>query len=152
MQIGFPKKMPIRKDGTLKTEKCRVRIVCQGVAAELDLKTSGRRNALASILGRQTDEWFSPTSALLAAVFRSNTNLQCNYRVPITDSTHDKDCNSSQCVRSLTNRRLCLIAQRAMKQMTGYFGGYISKRQKMPGFELKKIHCCFETTAREIGS
>ena len=31
-----------------------------------------------------------------------------------------------------------MIAQKAMKQMTGYFGGYISKRQKMGKFELKK--------------
>ena len=31
-----------------------------------------------------------------------------------------------------------MIAQRAMKQMTGYFGGYISKRQKVGQFELKQ--------------
>ena len=30
------------------------------------------------------------------------------------------------------------IAQRAMKQMVGYFGGYISKRQKVGQYELKK--------------
>ena len=38
----------------------------------------------------------------------------------------------------LSSRTLCRIAQRASKQMTGYFGGYISKRQKMGKFELKK--------------
>ena len=35
-------------------------------------------------------------------------------------------------------RRLLVIAQRAMKQMTGYFGGYISKKQKIGQFEIKK--------------
>ena len=38
----------------------------------------------------------------------------------------------------LAGRQLCLIAQRAMKQMTGYFGCYISKRQKMGKFDIKK--------------
>ena len=112
-------------------------MVCQGVAAEMDLKTTGRRNALGSILGRRSCSWFSGTSALLAAVARSNTNVQCNYRVPITAAPHDKDCKSSQCLK-MQSRKLCFIAQRAMKQMTGYFGGYISKRQKIGKFELKK--------------
>jgi len=31
-----------------------------------------------------------------------------------------------------------LISQRAMKQMTGYFGGYISKKQKVGQYELKR--------------
>ena len=35
-------------------------------------------------------------------------------------------------------RRLFILAQRAMKQMTGYFGGYISKKQKVGQFELKQ--------------
>ena len=34
-------------------------------------------------------------------------------------------------------RKLCVIAQRAMKTISGYFGGYISKRQKMGQFELR---------------
>ena len=32
---------------------------------------------------------------------------------------------------------LCIIVQRAMKSITGYFGGYISKRQKMGQSELR---------------
>ena len=36
-----------------------------------------------------------------------------------------------------TVARLCLLTQRAMKQMTGYFAGYISKKQKLGNFELK---------------
>ena len=96
---GFPKKVLKHKTGKLKMEKYRVRIVCQGVAGELNLKTSGRRNALGSILGRRRCEYFYSTPALQAAVARSNTNVQCNYRVPITDATHDKDCKSQLCVR-----------------------------------------------------
>ena len=127
-KAGFPKKVLRHRDGKLKVEKYRCRIVCQGVAAEMNLKTSGRRNALGSILGRRRCNWFSVTSAVLANVARSNTNVQCNYRVPITSFTHDKDCTSAKCCDRISPRALCMIAQRAMKQMTGYFGGYISKR------------------------
>ena len=126
------------KAGKVRQEKYRVRVVCQGVAAEMGLKTSGRRNALGSILGRRRCSWFSSTSALLAIVARSNTNVQCNYRVPLSETTHDKDCGLTQCTQGSSARSLCVIAQRAMKQMTGYFGGYISKRQKMGKFEMKK--------------
>ena len=124
--------------GKVRPATCRVRVVCQGVAAQLDLKTTGQRNALGSIVGKRQCEWFAPTSAVLAGVTRSNTNVQCNYRVPITETTHDKDCPTKNCIGKITLRQLCLIAQRAMKQMTGYFGGYIAKRQKLGQFELKK--------------
>ena len=137
-KMGYPKKVLRNDDGSLKQEKYRARIVCQGVAAELDLKTTGRRNALGSVVGRRRCAYFASTSALLAHVARSSTNVQCNYRVPITTATHDKDCKVPKSLEFLTRRNLCLIAQRAMKQMTGYFGGYISKRQKMGQFELKK--------------
>ena len=33
---------------------------------------------------------------------------------------------------------MCVIAQKAMKAITGYFGGYISKKQKMGNFEIRK--------------
>ena len=112
--------------------------MCKGVAAELDLKISGRRNALGSVVSRRRSEWFSSTSALLAHVARSNTNVQHNYRVPLNATTHDADCTSPACRKMVSTRLVCLIAQRAMRQMTGYFGGYISKRQKIGQFEIKK--------------
>ena len=93
---------------------------------------------LESAAGRRRCEYFSCTAALLAHVCRSNTNLQTNYRLPITEATHDKDCLRESCLRSIGCRKLTLIAQRAMKNMTGYFGGYISKKQKAGQFELKK--------------
>lgn len=135
---GFPRKVLKHRDGSLKQDQYRPRIVCQAVAQELGLKTSGRRNALGTILGRRRSEWFAATSAVLAQVARSNTNVQCNYRVPITSFIHDRACKSTLCTQHASPRRLCIIAQRAMKQLTGYFGGYISKRQKMGQFELKK--------------
>ena len=35
-------------------------------------------------------------------------------------------------------RKQFLVGQRAVKQMIGYFGGYISKKQKLGRFELKQ--------------
>ena len=113
-------------------------MVCKGVAAELKLAVSGRRNALGSFAMKRRCEWFCSTAALMALVFRSNTNVQCNYRVPLTKMTHDKQCTLQSCCKNMQLRRLAIIAQRAMKQMTGYFGGYISKRQKIGQFEIKK--------------
>ena len=135
---GYPKKVLRNHDKSVKPSTCQARVVCQGVAAELDLKTSGQRNALGSIAGTRHCPYFCSTAKMLASVARSNTNIQVNYRVPITEFTHNRRCKSKSGTRSLTNTRLCLIAQRAMKQMMGYFGGYISKRQKMGQFELKK--------------
>ena len=37
----------------------------------------------------------------------------------------------------IDRKRLCIIVQRAMKAISGYFGGYISKRQKVGQFELR---------------
>ena len=141
--MGFPRKALRHPNGKLKQERYRARVVCQGVAAELELRTSGRRNARGSILGRRSCSYFSGTSALLAAVARSNTNAQCNYRVPITTATHDKDCTSSQCLQPRSARK------RAMKQMTGYFGGYISKRQKI---RIEKICSGASSDAGQVAS
>lgn len=44
----------------------------------------------------------------------------------------------SNCFEEGSERKLMKVAQRAMKLMSGYFGGYISKRQKMGQFELRK--------------
>ena len=135
-KAGFPKKVLRDKTGKVRAMKYRVRIVCSGVAQEMDVRTSGRRNMLGAVMGRRQCEWFSGTSAILAHLTRSNTNVQCPYRIPINEHTHDPDCTSKRCA-NLDLKKLCLVAQRAMKNISGYFGGYISKRQKMGQFELK---------------
>ena len=48
---GFPKKVLRDQKGKIRSEKYRARIICKGVAAELKLKISGRRNMLGSIAG-----------------------------------------------------------------------------------------------------
>ena len=108
------------------------------MAAELKLKTSGRRNMLGSIASRRGDAYFASTAAVLAAATRSNSNVQCPYRLPINASTHDADCTQPECLEGSDAKQLHRIFQTLMKQMSGYFGGYISKKQKMGQYELKK--------------
>jgi len=91
---------------------------------------------LGSIACRRRCLWFAPTSALLAVLTRCNTNVQCNYRLPINEDTHDPHCQRVRCTENL--KKLTRIAQKAMKQMTGYFSGYFSKKQLTGQFELKK--------------
>ena len=110
---------------------------CKGVATELDLRVSGRRNMLGACAGRRRCPWFASTSCLLAHLTRSNSNMQCPYRLPINNTTHDPDCTRKACLDASNHRRLTIIAQRAMKTITGYFGGYISKRQKVGNFEIR---------------
>ena len=135
---GFPTKVIKTHCGTVRQETYRVRVVYQGVAGQLDLKTSGRRNALGSFAGRRRCERFVPRSATVAQLFRSSTNAQCTCRVPIAELTHDKDWSSKSRIKQGTPRQLCLVPQRAVKQMTGYFGGYLAKRQKLGASDLKK--------------
>ena len=120
-------------------ERQRARLVCRGVAAELKLKTSGRRNMLGCIAPGHNEQYFASTSLVLSISTRSNTNVQCPYRLPINRTTHDAFCNLKDCLGSSTDsRQLNRIAQRAMKQMCGYFGGYISKKQRVGQYECKK--------------
>ena len=117
------------------------KVVCPCVAKKHKLKISGRKNMLGSISGRRRCPWFSGCNSLLAVLLRSNTNFMPNYRVPLSEKTVEPDCT---CLRKNTTenvqehvKKLCQITQRALRQMTGYFAGYISKRQKMGKLELK---------------
>ena len=121
---GFPRRVLKDKKGKLRQEKYRMRIVCRGVAAELGLRCSGRRNMLGAVLGKRRCQWFSGTSALLAHVFRSNTNIQTNYRIPLTAATHDRDCKRTTCFTEANFRQLLLVAQKA--NMCGCTGTFIN--------------------------
>lgn len=78
---GFPQKVLCDKFKKLREDKYRVRIVCKGVAAELQIPVTGRRNMLGVVLGKRSCPWFAPTACILSHVFRSNTNIQTNYRI-----------------------------------------------------------------------
>ncbi len=134
---GFPKAVTKIVKNKFAESKYRTRIVCAGVASELDLKVSGRRNMLGACVCRRRCPWLASHSRLMAHLTRSNSNIQCPYRLPINEITHDEDCTRKRCQQFTSTRRLTIVAQRAMKTITGYFGGYISKRQKVGNFEIR---------------
>ena len=81
-KMGFPKYVP-KKHNVIIKDKVRHRIVCPGIATELELSCSGRRNALGTIAGARTDPWLNGTSAILAKLIKSNTNVESPYRLPL---------------------------------------------------------------------
>jgi hypothetical protein len=113
------------------------KVVCPGNCRKHDLRVSGRRNALGTILGKRRSEWFSGTMRGLAAGFRTNTHTAPNWRVPLLRETHDAACRL-ECWKKASVQKLTAIAQRAQRNTTGYFSGYIAKRQAVGKFELKQ--------------
>ena len=126
------------------------KVICPGVARKHKLSVKGRRNALCLLLAVRRCEWFSGTSPLYAGVMRSNSHIAPNFRIPLTEATHDAGC-SSRCT-SVSDKRLCQIAQRAVRQMTGYFSVYISKRQPVGRFELRSSARALPTLHKKIAS
>ena len=113
------------------------KVICRGNARKYGLRPSGRRNALASILGKRRCMWFSGCAAGMAIIFRCNTHTAPNFRVPPTARTHDPDC-TADCLDKETSRLITAIAYRAQRNTTGYCTGYMQKRQPVGAFELKQ--------------
>ena len=131
---GFPKRVMCDKFGKIRPEKYRVRVVCKGVASEMHLQVSGRRNMLGSILGKRRCPWFAPTAKVLSHVFRSNTNVQTNYRMPLTEHTHDRDCQKKECLSPEQIKKMMLLCQRAMSSQLQSFGRFGSVNDSLLGY------------------
>ena len=126
------------------------KVICRGNARRFGLRPSGRRNALGSILTKRVCKWRSGCSPAMALVFRCNTHTHPNYRVPISDVTHDKDCKSD-CLNKDKARLLTAIAYRAQRSTAGYFAGYTSKRQGVGRFELAQANKNLEYLLPTLG-
>ena len=113
------------------------KIICRGNARQYGLRPSGRRNALGTILTRRRCMWLSGCAPAKAIIFRCNTHTAPNFRVPPTKKTHDPDC-SHDCLKRDMAKLLTAISQRAQRNTTGYYTGYMQKRQPIGAFELKQ--------------
>ena len=69
------------------------KLICRGNARKCGLRPSGRRNALGCVLTKRRCMWFSGCSPTMALAFRCNSHTSPNYRIPITNQTHDPDCD-----------------------------------------------------------
>ena len=119
-------------------------VVCRGIAKKLKLKVSGRRNSLGKIIGQRMCEWQSGTTPAFAVLFGSNTHTAPNYRVPIMPETHDDErCKSAACKAWMeepgSTKKIAKLAQRAQREATGYYTGYINKGQPVGTKYLKTM-------------
>ena len=113
------------------------KVICRGNARKYGLRPSGRRNALATILSRRRCPWLSGCSPGMAIFFWCNTHTAPNYRVPPNAVTHDPDC-TADCLKTEESKVLTSVANRASRNTTGYFTGYMTKRQPVGTHELKQ--------------
>ncbi len=93
------------------------------------MRITGRRNALGSLLEKRSDAWQNGTARVFSVFLRSNTDTSPNMRLPSISQTHDPACTSKCCEVYGSLQRICRLAQRAQRQTTGYFSGYIVNRQ-----------------------
>ena len=123
-----------------------MQICCAGVAKQLQLRISGRRNAFGSVVGQRSCVWQSGTLPAVAAAFGSNTHTMPGYRLPIVAATHNSSvCKSAKCKQLLevnskrATKLVCKLAQRVQRECTGYFCGYTFKGQPVGDSHIKKI-------------
>ena len=83
------------------------------------------------------------------SLFRHNTHTRPNYRVPLLAKTHDPDCQA-ECLEKNTLSKMIACAQRAMRNTTRYYSGYICKRQPIGTFELKQAALNLRHLAHKI--
>ena len=120
-------------------------LMCKGLIKKWNLKYRGSRSMHGRYLGTRNNPWLNGTSrALCVGMPGSNTDVKINDLVPIVPETHEDTACDRKCVpvdlhaRSRALRRMTLTMQITQAQRNGYFGGYISKRQKASKLEVKK--------------
>ena len=81
---------------------------------------------------------------LLLSIPKSNSDVTLNDRLPIQEETHEDNECKRRCVPHPAKRKMALSrmirrTQVVQSQISGYFEGYISKRQKVGKMETKKL-------------
>ncbi|CAE7860116.1 esrp2 [Symbiodinium microadriaticum] len=131
---GFPKDAYINLAGPL--------LVCKGIARARKLPCRGRRSMVGRVLPRRNSPWLNGTCAGLAlGLSGANTDVKLNDVVPPVAELHeDTYCKAKNCkpVSETDVRRLVRRLARAQSVTNGYFGGYISKKQRLGQVELRK--------------
>ena len=121
-------------------------IVCPVVAKHTKQRVKGRRNQLGLVLGRRSCPMLCGTAAMLAGVYRSNTNVVTDIRLPLTCALHSRSCpcwkkldsaagagmESHDAYPSKTRaflRRMTIAMQKACSRKARYQAAYMSKGQ-----------------------
>ena len=115
-------------------------MICRGLAKTFQLRCSGVRNWLGQVLLLRNNEWVNGCiPGLCVALAGSNSDVKPNDRLPILECTHEKLCKKKRCLVKKNNTlKTSYNTQRTQSLTTGYFGGYIGKRQPAGALETKK--------------
>ena len=115
-------------------------LICKGLAKDFKLRCSGVRNWLGQTLLLRNNEWLNGTMPGLCVAFAgSNSDVKPNDRLPILECTHEQQCRKKRClVKKNSLKKTSINIQRTQSLTTGYFGGYIGKRQPAGALETKK--------------
>ena len=124
---GQPKKCKHRFPKCLNPE---ARVICPGNARKYGLSSKGQRSALGMVLNKRDDEWLSGTSPALSLMLSGNTHTAPNFRVPLMEATHDRECLRN-CHEGTLFRKLLEAMRRAAQRCTKYFTGYMQKAQPL---------------------
>lgn len=146
---GAPNKC---KHGFPKPLNWLVRVVCRGNARKHQQSTRGRRNGLGLLLGKRDDPWLSGTMNAFTVLLFGNSHTGVNFRVPLCEETHDKDCTRN-CLEHSTLQKLQRTMQQAARRATRYFTGYLQKPQPIGKKELeqaaKQLHYLHTTETQD---
>ena len=115
-------------------------LMCKGLAKQFQLRCSGVRNWLGQMLLLRNNEWVNGTiPGLCVALAGSNSDVKPNDRLPILECTHEESCRKKKCIVKKNHLKATSInIQRTQSLTSGYFGGYIGKRQPAGALETKK--------------
>ena len=120
-------------------------VVCRGIAKSRLLPWRGRRSVLGQILGQRNNEWLNGTApGLCIALSGGNSDVAINDLLPVIACTHEASACARKCIpaepgkQAASLRRMIRTVARTQAQRNGYFGGYISKRQKVGKLEARK--------------
>ena len=90
------------------------------------------------MLPLRNEEWVNGTMPALCVAFAgSNSDVKLNDRIPVLAQTHEKVCKRN-CVKKAHLKRTARNTQRTQSMVSGYFGGYVGKRQPAGSLETKK--------------
>ncbi|CAL1144306.1 unnamed protein product, partial [Cladocopium goreaui] len=135
-----------------KVQNEKVRVICRGNARKFAQSTAGRRNALGMVLDKRDDPWLSGTMHAFTLMLFGNSHTAVNFRVPLSASTHDSDCNRGCLAKNMLPKLQRAMAQ-AARRSTRYFTGYLQKPQPLGKKELqqaaKQLHFLEEAAAKD---
>ena len=97
----------------------------------------GRLSKLGSLHGPMNNESINGTHPAMLAAQRCNSDVQTQYRFPITECVHC--CSRTACVKN-TDRTIIECAQIAQDAQSGYACDFCTQRQPMALNEIKE--CC----------